>query len=73
MLYMSVRPALVMFVTQLATAACDKDLENHLYRIRVPHVKGGRWAEGWEMHRRGQQPTCWAQIKGLRGQGAHPA
>lgn len=73
LLYSRLRPAVVMFVTQLATAACDKDLEHHLYRIRVPHVKAGRWAEEWEMHGRGQQPTCCAQIKGPGGQGAHPA
>lgn len=61
-----------MFVTQLAAAACDKDLEHHLCRIRVLHIKVGRWAEEREMHG-GQPPTCCAQIKGLRGQGAHPA
>ena len=45
-----VRAAPVMSVTQLAAAACDKDLENHLRRIRVQHIKVGAVAEEWKMH-----------------------
>lgn len=63
--------ALMVSVTQAVTAACDKALENHLYRIRVCR-QGGRWAEGWEMHRRGQRPPAGPHQR-ARGQGAHPA
>lgn len=62
----------MMSVTQLAAAACDKDLENHLCRIRVQHIKVGAVAEEWKMHG-GVWATCCAQIKGAQGQGAQPA
>lgn len=68
LLYGGVRAALVMFVTQLATAACDKDLENHLYRIRACTSRSGV-AEEWKMHRGGRRPPAGPDQRAARSRG----